>query len=165
MLHFPHYWNTSNVTYLRSWPSDPEPVRSKNCPGASWVMVTSAKTLPLGVNMWLIFVMPTWKHTCHKRVWPFVFHNPWSYTENHSTFPAAAGCTFTLIFMQCSYFTLGIVLANRRSSSLWESFPFTMNFPKGVRSITPTFSITSLHSLPTGPNQLVRRKLGLNTDK
>lgn len=60
--------------------------------------------------------------------------------------------------------TFGMLLANRRSSSFWESFPFTMNFAKGVRSITPTFSITSLHSLPTGPNQLVRRKLGLNTN-
>lgn len=60
-------------------------------------------------------------------------------------------------------FTFGMVLANRRSSSLCESFPFTTNFPKGVRSITPTFSITSLYSLPAAPNQLVRRKLGLNT--
>lgn len=59
--------------------------------------------------------------------------------------------------------TLGMVLAKRRSKSLCESFPFTMNLPKGVRSITPTFSITSLHSLPTGPNQLVRWKLGLST--
>lgn len=62
-------------------------------------------------------------------------------------------------------FTLGIVLANRRSSSLCESFPFTVNFPKGVRSITPTFSITSLHSLPTGLNQLVRLKLGLSATR
>ncbi len=61
--------------------------------------------------------------------------------------------------------TLGKVLANSRSSSRCESFPFTTNLPKGVRSITPTFSITSLHSLPTGPNQLVRRKLGLSSTK
>ena len=57
--------------------------------------------------------------------------------------------------------TFGMVLANSRSNSFWLSAPLTMNFPNGLRSITPTFSITSLHSLPTGPNQLVRRKLGL----
>lgn len=57
--------------------------------------------------------------------------------------------------------TFGKLLANNWSSSLCASVPLTMNLPKGERSITPTFSITSLHSLPTGPNQFVLLKLGL----
>lgn len=48
-----------NAFHLRSCSSDPEPVMSKNSPGASWVTVTSAKTLPVGVNMWLMLVWPT----------------------------------------------------------------------------------------------------------
>ncbi|TNN37435.1 hypothetical protein EYF80_052398 [Liparis tanakae] len=45
--------------HLRSCPSDPAPVMSRNSPGDSWVMVTSAKTFPVGVSMWLMFVRPT----------------------------------------------------------------------------------------------------------
>lgn len=136
--------------HLRSCPSDPEPVMSKNSPGATWVMVTSAKTLPVGVNMWLILVRPTWRHT--------------GQIDNESEKRGICFKQLTLVLMKIYMrSTLGMVLANRRSSSLWESVPFTMNLAKGVKSITPTFSITSLHSLPTGPNQLVRRKLGLST--
>lgn len=58
-------------------------------------------------------------------------------------------------------FTFGTTFANRWSSSLTESVPFTLNLPNGDRSITPTFSITCLYSRPTGSNQFVRRKLGL----
>lgn len=166
-----HYYQSTFCIcafHLRSWPSDPEPVMSKNSPGVSWVMVTSAKTLPVGVNMWLILVMPTWKQTGHRRS---------RGEKKKQTKPLQSaglllrrrrwndGCVLRWMNQRCisvTDFTFGMVLANRRSSSLCESFPFTRNFPKGVRSITPTFSITSLHSLPAGPNQLVRRKLGLN---
>lgn len=70
----------------------------------------------------------------------------------------AGACSF---LSSSASLTFGMELANSRSSSLCASFPFTMNLPKGERSITPTFSITSLHSLPTGPNQFVLLKLGL----
>lgn len=166
--------------HLRSWPSDPEPVMSKNSPGVSWVMVTSAKTLPVGVNMWLILVMPTWKQTGHRRSWEKNKQSHFKALDcfyekedemkgvcwecDHLNFNGWTNTVFQWQTLNCTWCrTFGMVLANRRSSSLCESFPFTTNFPKGVRSITPTFSITSLHSLPAGPNQLVRRKLGLNT--
>lgn len=57
------------IVHLRSWPSDPEPVMSRNSPGDSWVMVTSANTLPVGVSMWLMLVAPTWKHAGQKDKW------------------------------------------------------------------------------------------------
>lgn len=62
-------------------------------------------------------------------------------------------------------FTLGTTLAKRLSSSVTESRPLMWNFPKGDRSITPTFCITCSYSDPTGSNQFVRRKLGLEPNR
>ena len=54
-------WTPVALSYRRSCSSDPEPVISMNSPGADCVMVTSAYTRPLGVNMWLMLVRPTWE--------------------------------------------------------------------------------------------------------
>lgn len=73
------------------------------------------------------------------------------------------GINSGLLIIVTLLFTFGTTFANRRSKSLTESLPLMLNLPKGVRSITPTFSVTCWYSRLTGSNQFVRRKLGLET--